>query len=144
MKSKDDLVANINKKPPRGLKPSGEPYKVIVVDDSATMRKIIAQMLMSEMYNVCGEASDGIEALEMYKELSPDVITLDIHMPKLSGMDSLKAILDFDHKAKVIMLTSEGQKETVMDAIKMGAKNYIIKPPERKNVLDKVEEVLNG
>lgn len=142
MKSKDDLLTSINKKPPRGLKPNGEPYKVMVVDDSATMRKIISQMLLSEMYDICGEASDGDEAIEMYKELSPDVITLDIHMPKLSGMDTLKAILEFDSKAKVLMLTSEGQKETVMDAIKMGAKNYIIKPPDRKNVLDKIESVL--
>ncbi len=142
MKSKDDLLTSINKKPARGLKPTGEPYKVMVVDDSATMRKIISQMLLSEMYNICGEASDGTEAIEVYKEQSPDVITLDIHMPKLSGMDTLKAILEFDSKAKVLMLTSEGQKETVMEAIKMGAKNYIVKPPERKNVLDKIEEAL--
>ena len=144
MKSKDDLVASINKKPPRGLKVSGEPYKVIVVDDSATMRKIIGQMLKSEMYDVCGEASDGDEVLEMYKELNPDIITLDIHMSKKSGLETLKEILKFDPKARVVMLTSEGQKETVMDAIKMGAKNYIVKPPDRKNVLDKLEETLKA
>lgn len=142
MKSKDDLVASINKKAPRGLKVNGEPYKVIIVDDSATMRMIISQILKSEMYDVCGEASDGDEALEMYKEKSPDIITLDVHMPKMSGMDTLKELLKFDPKVKVVMLTSEGQKETVMDAIKLGAKNYIVKPPERKNVLDKLEEVL--
>ena len=144
MKSKDDLVANINKKPPRGLKASGESYKVLIVDDSATMRKIIEQILKSEMYDICGEASDGDEALERYKELNPDIITLDIHMPKVSGLDTLASILKFDPKAKVIMLTSEGQKETVMEAVKMGAKNYIIKPPDRKNVLEKIESVLNG
>ncbi len=144
MKSKDDLVANINKKPPRGLKINGEPYKVIIVDDSATMRMIISQILKSEMYDVCGEASDGDEALELYKEKSPDIITLDVHMPRLSGMDTLKELLKYDPNVKVVMLTSEGQKETVMDAIKMGAKNYIVKPPDRKNVLDKLEEVLKG
>ena len=144
MKSKDDLLANINKKSPRGLKPSGEPYKVMIVDDSATMRKIIEQILKSEMYNICGEASDGDEALEKYKELDPDLITLDIHMPRVSGIDSLAQILKFDPNAKVVMLTSEGQKETVMEAIKMGAKNFIVKPPERKNVLEKIESVLKG
>ena len=143
MKSKDDLVANINKRPPRGLKSTGESYKVLIVDDSATMRKIIEQILKSEMYDICGEASDGDEALERYKELNPDIITLDIHMPKVSGLQTLSEILKFDPKAKVIMLTSEGQKETVMEAVKMGAKNYIIKPPERKNVLEKIEAVLN-
>jgi two-component system chemotaxis response regulator CheY len=144
LKSKDDLVANINKKPPRGLKVSGESFKVLIVDDSATMRKIIEQILKSEMYDICGEASDGDEALELYKELNPDIITLDIHMPKVSGLDTLASILKFDPKAKVIMLTSEGQKETVMEAVKMGAKNYIIKPPDRKNVLEKIETVING
>lgn len=144
MKSKDDLVANINKKPPRGLKINGEPYKIIIVDDSATMRMIISQILKSEMYDVCGEASDGDEALELYKEKSPDIITLDVHMPRLGGMDTLKELLKYDPKAKIVMLTSEGQKETVMDAIKMGAKNYIVKPPDRKNVLDRLEEVLKG
>ena len=144
MKSKDDLVANINKKPPRGIKVGGESYKVLIVDDSATMRKIIEQILKSEMYDICGEASDGDEALEKYKELNPDIITLDIHMPKVSGIQALSEILKFDPNAKVIMLTSEGQKETVMEAVKMGAKNYIIKPPDRKNVLEKIEAVLNG
>lgn len=144
MKSKDDLVANINKKPPRGIKATGESYKVLIVDDSATMRKIIEQILKSEMYDICGEASDGDEALEKYKELNPDIITLDIHMPKVSGIQALSDILKFDPNAKVIMLTSEGQKETVMEAVKMGAKNYIIKPPDRKNVLEKIEAVLNG
>ena len=142
MKSKDDFVASINKKEPAGIKPGGESYRILVVDDSATMRKIIIQMLKSELYDVCGEASDGAIAIEKYKELKPDVVTLDINMPNVTGIEVLNKIIQIDPEAKIVMLTSEGQKQTVLDAIKMGAKNYVVKPPERKDLLDKIEQVL--
>jgi two-component system, chemotaxis family, chemotaxis protein CheY len=142
MKSKDDFVASINKKEPSGLKPGGSSFRVLVVDDSATMRKIIIQMLKSELYDICGEASDGAIAIEKYKELKPDVVTLDINMPNVTGVEVLNKIIAFDPAAKIVMLTSEGQKQTVIDAIKMGAKNYVVKPPERKDLIDKLEQVL--
>ena len=127
---------------PRGLKSDGTPYKILIVDDSGTMRKIIGGMLKSEMYEVAGEAGDGAMGFDMYKELKPDVVTLDINMPNENGIDALKKILDFDAEAKVVMLTSEGQRESVSDAIELGAKGYIVKPPERESVLDKINEVL--
>ena len=142
MKSKDDLLESINKKKPRGLDKNNNPYKILVVDDSSTMRRIIIQMLKSEMYDVCGEAPNGREALEVYKETEPDLVTLDVNMPEVSGIEALKNILEYDGSAKIVMLTSEGEKESVINLMKIGAKNYIVKPPDRKSMLDKIENVL--
>ncbi len=138
MGSKSDIAASINKKKPDGLKASGKPYKVLVVDDSAVMRSMVSQILKSEQYEICGQAADGVEAIELFKKLKPDVMTLDINMPKKTGIETLKEILKVHPEAKIVMLTSEGQKSTVVEAIALGAKNYIVKPPDRKNVLDKV------
>jgi len=96
------------------------------------------------MYEICGEAANGQEALDLYKELSPDAVTLDINMPVMDGIDALKAILDFDKNARIIMLTSEGQRDTVIDAIKMGARGYIVKPPNKTIVCEKVKYAIEG
>ncbi len=117
---------------------------MLVVDDSATMRKIIGQQLKSEAYEVCGEAADGEEAFQLYKELEPDVVTLDINMPVVDGMAALKSILDYNREARVVMLTSEGQKQTVVESISMGAKGYIVKPPNKAKVCAKVKSVLES
>ncbi|HMA99615.1 MAG TPA: response regulator [Spirochaetota bacterium] len=140
----NNIVGEVNKKDPDGLKTNGQPYRVLVVDDSGVMRKIITQVLKSESYDVCGQAADGEEAVARFKELKPDVVTMDINMPKLGGVEALEKILALDSSAKVVMLTSEGQKETVLDAVSKGAKNYIVKPPQRNKVLEKVKDVVNG
>lgn len=80
----------------------------------------------------------------MYKELEPDVVTLDINMPVMDGVEALKKILDWDKEAKVVMLTSEGQKQTVINAISLGAKGYIVKPPNKAKVCAKVKSVLES
>ena len=80
----------------------------------------------------------------MYKELEPDVVTLDINMPVVDGMAALKNILDYDKAAKVVMLTSEGQKQTVVESISMGAKGYVVKPPNKAKVCAKVKSALEG
>jgi len=136
-----DMALNMNSK---GIRSDGSSYRVLIVDDSSTMRKILISMLKSELYEICGEAGDGEQAYEMYKELKPDVVTLDINMPKVTGVEVLKKIISFDPSAKIVMLTSEGQKQTVFEAIKIGAKNYVVKPPEKDDLLKKVEEVLKA
>jgi two-component system chemotaxis response regulator CheY len=143
MIQKDDFIANINKKDPIGLNKHGESYKVLVVDDSTVMRKMITQTLRSEAFDICGEAANGEEAIELYKELKPDVVTMDINMPKMDGVTALQKILEYDKDARIIMLTSEGQKETVINAISMGAKNYIVKPPDRAKVIERVQNALS-
>ena len=144
MKAREDIVHILNQKKPEGLNKFDKSYRVLVVDDSATMRKIISQQLKSEAYEVCGEAADGEEAFQLYKELEPDVVTLDINMPVVDGIAALKNILDYDKAAKVVMLTSEGQKQIVVDAITMGAKGYVVKPPNKAKVCAKVKSVLES
>ena len=141
---KDDMVEVLNKRDPDGIRSSGHAFRVLVVDDSTVMRKIITQHLKSQAYEICGEAANGQEAVQMYKELDPDVVTLDINMPLVDGNEALKHILAYDRDAKVIMLTSEGQKETVVEAMTAGAKGFVVKPPDKKTVCDKVKEVLEA
>ncbi len=144
MKAREDIVHVLNQRKPEGLNKFDKSYRVLVVDDSATMRKIIGQQLKSEAYEVCGEAADGEVAFQLYKELEPDVVTLDINMPVVDGMVALKNILDYDKEARVVMLTCEGQKQTVVESISMGAKGYVVKPPNKAKVCAKVKSVLEG
>lgn len=144
MRVKDNITEALNRKRPDGLNRLDQAYKILVVDDSNTMRRIIGQQLKSEAYEICGEASNGEEALQLYKELDPDVVTLDINMPVVDGIEALKRILDYDGNAKVVMLTSEGQKQVVIVAISMGARGYIVKPPNKAKVCEKVKQALES
>jgi two-component system chemotaxis response regulator CheY len=132
------------RKLPEGINEIGEPYKVLIVDDSSTMRQIIKRALMSEMYSICGEASDGSQAVEMFKNLDPDIVTLDINMPHKDGLQALKEIRQYDKNAKVVMLTSESDRSSVIEAIAFGATGYIAKPPDRATLCNKVKQALNS
>ena len=124
----DKLTEIINVKEPRGKNKNGESYRVLMVDDSSTVRKLGAQMLRSEMFEICGEAADGYQAFQAYKELKPDVVTMDVNMPVMNGIEALRQILAYDKNAKVVMVTSEGHRDMVMEAVKLGAKGYVVKP----------------
>ncbi len=129
MKMRGDMITEIiNVKEPKGKNKDGESYRVLVVDDSSTVRRLGAQMLRSEMFEICGEAADGYEAVQMYKELKPDVVTMDVNMPVMTGIESLREILAHDPKARVVMVTSEGHRDMVIEAMKIGAKGYVVKP----------------
>lgn len=139
----DELLSYINKKNPDGINPeSGTPYRIIVVDDSAAMRMLVAKILRSEAYEICGEAENGADAVEKYKELRPDLVTMDVHMPVLEGLDAVKQIIAFDKGARIVMITSDSEDSTVKEAIMNGAKNFAVKPPERKLLLDKIKASL--
>ncbi len=144
MRVRRDLVEVLNKKRPEGLNRNNQPYRVLVVDDSSTMRRIIGQQLKAEAYEICGEAENGADGLQLYKELDPDVVTLDINMPVMDGLETLKRMLTYDKNAKIVMLTSEGQKQIVMECITKGAKDYIVKPPNKVKVCEKVKKALEG
>ncbi|OXB94595.1 response regulator [Parageobacillus galactosidasius] len=104
-------------------------YKtVIVADDSMFMRNLLKNLLTANGYQVIAEASDGSNAVSLYKEKSPDIVILDLIMPIMNGLDALKNILKFDPKAKVIICSSMGQKSFIIDALQIGAKDFIIKP----------------
>jgi len=114
---------------------------VLIVDDSRTSRKILRGILESEGYEIIGEATNGLEGYEKYGELKPDVVTMDITMPVLDGIESLKKIKTDYPEAKVIMITAAGQKTKMVEAIRSGASEFIAKPfePEHlKTIIDKV------
>ncbi len=135
---------NINDRKPDGLKSDGTPYKVLVVDDSMFVVKQIGQILTSEGFEIVGTAVDGSEALEKYKELHPnvDLVTMDITMPKVDGVTALEQILAFDKGARIIMISALGKQDLVKKALMIGAKNYIVKPLDRKKVLERVVQCL--
>ena len=145
MKAKGDFPT-INAKDPDGLSDGGVAFKVLIIDDSMFIRKQIAQILTSEGFEVVGQAGDGVEGLEMYKELHPnvDLVTLDITMPNMDGVTCLQKIVDFDDKAKVIMVSALGKEDLVKKSLMSGAKNYIVKPLDRKKVLERIVAVLKG
>lgn len=116
--------------------------RVLVVDDAAFMRMTIRKMLEAEGYTVAGEAGNGVEAVQKYMELQPDVVTLDITMPEMNGVDALKRIKEFDPKAKVIICSAMGQQAMVAQAIQNGAKDFIVKPFEKDRVIAAVKRVL--
>jgi two-component system chemotaxis response regulator CheY len=102
--------------------------KVLIVDDAAFMRLSLKTMLENNGFEVVGEADNGIKAIEMYKKLKPDIVTMDITMPNMEGTEALEQIVKFDAKANVIMVSSLGQETKVRQAVLNGAKGFIVKP----------------
>jgi len=143
MISKQDFPS-INERAPEGQKADGSPFKVLVVDDSMFVAKQIGQILTSEGYEIVATAGDGVEGVEKYKELCPnvDLVTMDITMPKMDGITALEQIMAFDKNAKVVMISALGKEELVKKALLLGAKNYIVKPLDRKKVLERISTVL--
>jgi two-component system chemotaxis response regulator CheY len=115
--------------------------KVMIVDDAAFMRIQIKNMLSKNGYEVVGEAENGLQAVEHYKELKPDVVTMDITMPEMSGLDALKEIIKIDPNAKVVMVSAMGQEVMVRDAILSGAKGFIVKPFKEEGILAAVKKL---
>jgi len=143
MIAKSDMP-NINDKPPEGAKPEGGSYRVLVVDDSMFIAKQLGQIFTSEGFEVAGTAADGAQGVEKYKELYPniDLVTMDITMPVMDGVSALEKILEFDKEACVIMVSALGKEDVVKKSLLMGAKSYIVKPLDRKKVLERVVSVL--
>lgn len=116
--------------------------RILIVDDTMFMRTLLKNILFSGGHTIVGEAADGEEGIAKYKELKPDLVTMDVVMPKLNGIESLKGIKQFDPAAKVVMCTAVGQEQMVKLAIKTGAKGYIVKPFQAPKVLEEVKNVL--
>ncbi|MBD2862764.1 MULTISPECIES: response regulator [Paenibacillus] len=116
--------------------------KILIVDDAAFMRMMIKDILSKNGYEVVGEAQDGSVAVEKYKELKPDLVTMDITMPEMDGIAALKEIKKFDANAKVIMCSAMGQQAMVIDAIQAGAKDFIVKPFQADRVIEAIKKTL--
>ncbi len=139
MKTKSDFPS-INERQAEGMKPDGTPYRVLVVDDSMFVTKQIGQILTSEGFEIIGTAANGQEGLEKYKELYPnvDLVTMDITMPQMDGVTALEKIIEFDKEAVIIMISALGKQDLVKKSLLLGAKNYIVKPLDRKKVLERI------
>ena len=115
---------------------------VLICDDAAFMRMMIKNVLTKGGYNVVGEAENGAKAVEKYKELSPDLVLMDITMPEMDGIQALKEIKKIDGGAKVIMCSAMGQQAMVVESIQAGAKDFIVKPFQEDRVLEAVKKVI--
>ena len=115
---------------------------ILIVDDSKTSRKMLRAALEKGGFEIIGEANNGEEGFVKYKELKPDVVTMDITMPSMDGIESLALIKHADENAKVIMITAAGQKEKMVEALKCGAEDFITKPYEEDIVIDTVKRVI--
>lgn len=117
--------------------------RILIVDDAAFMRMMIKNILLKNGYEVVGEAENGKIAVDLYKENKPDLVTMDITMPEMEGIDAVKAIREMDPNASIIMCSAMGQQSMVMDAIQAGAKDFIVKPFQQDRLLQAIERVLS-
>ena len=115
--------------------------KILIIDDSEIMRLRLNELISSIGYQVVGEAQDGKEGLDKYKSLNPDIVTLDISMPLKNGIDTLKEIISINSNAQVIVISAMGQKAQIVEALRLGAKAYIIKPFEKEIVIEKLQSL---
>jgi two-component system chemotaxis response regulator CheY len=117
-------------------------HRVLVCDDAIFMRTMISDILLGAGYDVVGEAETGLQAIERYKELKPDLVTMDIVMPDMGGIDAVREIVKRDPNAKVLMCSAMGQQALVIEAIQAGAKDFVVKPFQPSRVLEAVQRVL--
>lgn len=115
----------------------------LVVDDAIFMRTVLKKMLTEAEYTVIGEAGNGLQAIEMAAKLKPDIVTLDITMPEMDGIAAIDKILEVSPNTKIIMCSAMGQHSKVVEAIKKGAKDFIVKPFEKTRVLQAIDNVMN-
>ena len=116
---------------------------VVIVDDSVLIRKMLRSIVEEMGYIVVGEAGNGADGVELYKKCQPDVLTLDITMPVMDGIEALKQIMDSDEDAKVVMITAAGQQSKVIQALKLGAAKFVMKPFDKEEVRKTLEEMMN-
>lgn len=115
---------------------------VLIVDDAMFMRRMLADILQKGGYQILGEGASGKEAVEKYKELKPDLVTMDIIMPDMSGIEAVKEIKKTDPKAKILIVSAMGQQALVMEAIQAGALDFVVKPFQPSRVLEAIERIL--
>jgi len=116
--------------------------RILIVDDAAFMRMMIKDILTKHGYEVIGEAENGAKAVQMFKEHQPDLVTMDITMPEMDGIQAVKEIKKLDPGAKIIMCSAMGQQMMVMEAIQAGARDFIVKPFQQERVIQAIEKAL--
>ncbi|MCK5707613.1 MAG: response regulator [Candidatus Aureabacteria bacterium] len=124
--------------------PGATELKVLIVDDSIIARQMLRKILEDEGVDNVQEALNGAEAIEKYKEFSPDLVFLDIIMPDMPGDKTLEEIISFDKDARIIMLSSLGTKEKVLECLKKGAENFIMKPIEKERIVEIFNKIIEA
>jgi len=114
--------------------------RILIVDDAAFMRMMIKDILTKNGYEVAGEAENGIRAIDKYKELSPDLVIMDITMPELDGIEAVKEIKKINSESKIIMCSAMGQQAMVIESIQAGARDFIVKPFQAERVVEAVKK----
>ena len=117
-------------------------YTVLVCDDAIFMRTMVSDILEKAGFEVLGQAESGVQAIEKYKQLKPDFVTMDIVMPEMGGIDAVREIRKLDPNAKILMCSAMGQQALVVEAIQAGAKDFVVKPFQPSRVLEAVQRVL--
>ncbi|MBQ9990310.1 MAG: response regulator [Lachnospiraceae bacterium] len=115
---------------------------VLICDDAVFMRMMLKNILEQHGYNIVGEAVNGADAIEKYKALKPDIVTMDITMPDMNGIEAVKGIRAFDPKAKIVMCSAMGQQALVIEAIQAGASDFIIKPFHADRVMEAMHSIM--
>jgi len=115
---------------------------ILIVDDSGMSRKKLKTILENGSHTVVGEAQDGLEGIEQFKTLAPDLVTLDVTMPNMDGISCLESLLAIDEDARVVMISALGKGDTMLEALNLGAANYITKPFEAEQVLNAISDAL--
>lgn len=118
--------------------------KIMIVDDAAFMRMMIKDILVKEGFDVVAEASNGLEAVKLYQEKLPDLVTMDITMPDMDGITAVKEIRKTNPNAKIIMCSAMGQQGMVLEAIQAGARDFVVKPFQKDRVLEAITKLLNS
>jgi two-component system chemotaxis response regulator CheY len=116
--------------------------RILIADDALFMRNMIKEVFSGDDFEVVGEATNGVEAVEKYKELEPDVTTMDIVMPQKSGIEAVREIVEINKEAKIVMCSALGQESLVMEAIEAGAADFIVKPFKPEKVIEIVKKVV--
>jgi len=117
--------------------------RVLIVDDAIFMRKMICDILVENGMEIVGEADTGAKAVEKFMELRPDLVTMDIIMPEMNGIDAVRKIMESDAKAKIVMCSALGQQALVQEAIAAGAKDFLIKPFNAARVVEVIARLFN-
>jgi two-component system chemotaxis response regulator CheY len=115
--------------------------KVLIVDDSKTSRKILRGILEENGHEIIGEAVNGEDGITKFKDLHPDITTMDITMPVMDGLEALRQIMGYDKHAKIVMVTASGQKTKMIDAVKYGAKEFLAKPFEAAQIIEIINKL---
>lgn len=118
------------------------PARILIVDDAAFMRLLVKKALVPAGFEIAGEAANGAEAVRMYAQLKPDLVTIDMVMPEVDGIEAIRRIRAADPKAKLVVVSAVDQRENLLEAIRLGAADYIVKPFDAERVISAVRRAL--